>query len=394
MYFYGYFKQFADTEDKMNDNMRAKFTDKACTGGKIVKVSDAEWNLQRMLYVPGCYKEPACRASGLLDDFSRLADRYDHAYDSEISNLRDIAEEILHDNEKCFYNLPNFHRQRRKWVEFYIRIWETFDTGRPWPEYGAILVPDFEGSDLIFEFSDSSAEDWLTGFEEMLRGVREEVKQAKSDIDDYVFHTDFSGGVSSIHIEIPKKDPRDFADDEFNYEVRRLTAEIEDRVKKLRAYGLDETIIESLFQQKPELSRLVVTEDFRILLPDYNGLEIKMEPIQKAVYLLFLRHPDGIMFKYLPEFRAEFESIYMSITNREDISSIQQSIDRVLDPTNNSINEKCARIRAAFISRFDDRLAKEYYITGHAGKPKKIELYRSLVKMECRIPRQAASPRL
>ena len=177
----------------MNDNMRAKFTDKACTGGKIVKVSDAEWNLQRMLYVPGCYKEPACRASGLLDDFSRLADRYDHAYDSEISNLRDIAEEILHDNEKCFYNLPNFHRQRRKWVEFYIRIWETFDTGRPWPEYGAILVPDFEGSDLIFEFSDSSAEDWLTGFEEMLRGVREEVEQAKSDIDDYVFHTDFSG---------------------------------------------------------------------------------------------------------------------------------------------------------------------------------------------------------
>ena len=143
---------------------------------------------------------------------------------------------------------------------------------------------------------------------------------------------------------------------------------------------------ESLFQQKPELSRLVVTEDFRILLPDHNGLEIKMEPLQKAVYLLFLRHPDGIMFKCLPEFRAEFESIYMSITNREDISSIQQSIDRVLDPTNNSINEKCARIRAAFISRFDDRLAKEYYITGYAGNPKRIELDRSLVRMECIIP--------
>ena len=165
-----------------------------------------------------------------------------------------------------------------------------------------------------------------------------------------------------------------------------LTAEIQDRVKRLRAYGLKETIIESLFLQKPELSRLVVTEDFRILLPDYNGLEIKMEPLPKAVYLLFLRHPDGIMFKYLPEFRAEFESIYMSITKREDTSSIQQSIDRVLDPTDNSINEKCARIRTAFISRFDDRLAEEYYITGYAGTPKKIELDRSLVKMECSIP--------
>ncbi len=368
----------------MNDNI----TDKACTGGKIVKVSDAEWNLRRMLYVPGRYKASNNQASGLLDDFSRLADKYDYAYDSEISNLRDITEDVFHTDRKCFYNLPNLDRDRqcRKWSEFYIRIWETFDTGRPWPEYGAILVPDFEGRDLIFEFSDSSAEDWLTGFEEMLRGVREEVEQAEPDIDDYVFHTDFSGEVSSIHIEIPEKDPRDFADDEFSSEVRRLTAEIEDRVKRLRAYGLDERIIESIFMQKPQLSRLVVTEDFRILLPDYNGLEIKMEPLQKAVYLLFLRHPDGIMFKYLPEFRAEFESIYMSITNREDISSIQQSIDRVLDPTNNSINEKCARIRAAFISRFDDRLAKEYYITGYAGKPKKIELDRSLVQMDCIIP--------
>ncbi len=373
----------------MNDNMRAKFTDKACTGGRIVKVSDAEWGIRGMLYVPGRYKEPACRASGLLDDFSRLADKYDYAYDSEILNLRYIAEEILHDNEKCFYNLPNFHRQRRKWAEFYMRIWETFDTGRPWPEYGAILVPDFEESDLIFEFSNSSAEDWIAGFDEMLKEETELHSETTSRQELDVFYTCFSGENYTIDLcrrDHQKEDPQEFADKEFRSEVRRLTAEIEDRVKKLRAYGLDETIIESLFQQKPELSRLVVTEDFSILLPDYNGLEIKMEPLQKAVYLLFLRHPEGIMFKHLPGYRTEFDSIYMAITKRGDGIAIQQSIDRVLDPTNNSINEKCARIRAAFISRFDDRLAKEYYITGYAGNPKRIELDRSLVRMECIIP--------
>ncbi len=367
--------------------MRAKFTDKACIGGRIVKVEKAVWNIRGMLYVPGRYKTSNNQANDLLDDFSRLVDKYDYAYDSEILNLRYIAEEILHDNEKCFYNLPNFHRQRRKWVEFYARMWETFDTGRTWPEYGAILVPDFERRDLIFEFSNSSAEDWLTGFEEMLRGVREEVEQAKSDTYDNVFYTEFSGEVSNLNLfKKVEEGSKDFADNEFCTEVQRLTEEIEDRVKKLRAYGLEETIIESLFLQKPQLSRLVVTEDFRILLPDYNGLEIKMEPLPKAVYLLFLRHPEGIMFKYLPEFMAEFESIYMAITKRDDTSAIRQSIDRVLDPTNNSINEKCARIRAAFISRFDDRLARKYYIYGYAGKPKKIALDRSLVRMECVIP--------
>lgn len=368
--------------------MRAKFTDKACTGGRMVKVEKALWNIHGMLYVPGRYKTSNNQANGLLDDFSRLADKYDYAYDPEVLNLRDITEDVFHTDRKCFYNLPNLDsgRQCRKWSEFYIRIWETFNTGRPWPEYGAILVPDFEGRYLIFEFSNSSAEDWLTGFEEMLRGVREEVEQAKSDTYDNVFYTEFGGEVSSLRLTKEEEGSKDFADNEFCTEVQRLTEEIEDRVKKLRAYGLEETIIESIFLQKPQLSRLVVTEDFRILLPDYNGLEIKMEPLPKAVYLLFLRHPEGIMFKYLPEFMAEFESIYMAITKRDDTSAIRQSIDRVLDPTNNSINEKCARIRAAFISRFDDRLARKYYIYGYAGKPKKIALDRSLVRMECVIP--------
>lgn len=367
--------------------MRAEFTDKACIGGRIVKVEKAVWNIRGMLYVPGRYKTSNNQANGLLDDFSRLADKYDYAYDPEVLNLRDITEDVFHTDRKCFYNLPNLDsgRQCRKWSEFYIRIWETFNTGRPWPEYGAILVPDFERRYLIFEFSNSSAEDWLTGFEEMLRGVREEEEQAKSDTYDDVY-TEFSGEASYRLFKKAEEDSKDFADNEFCTEVQRLTEEIEDRVKKLRAYGLEETIIESLFLQKPQLSRLVVTEDFRILLPDYNGLEIKMEPLPKAVYLLFLCHPEGIMFKYLPEFMAELESIYMAITKRDDTSAIRQSIGRVLDPTNNSINEKCARIRAAFISRFDDRLAREYYIYGYAGKPKKIALDRSLVRMECVIP--------
>ena len=30
--------------------------------------------------------------------------------------------------------------------------------------------------------------------------------------------------------------------------------------------------------------RLVITKDYRIVLPDYNNMEIKMEPLVKAVY--------------------------------------------------------------------------------------------------------------
>ncbi len=46
------------------------------------------------------------------------------------------------------------------------------------------------------------------------------------------------------------------------------------------------------------------------------------------------------------------------------------------------LNEKCARIREAFVGQFDEHFAKNYYIDGKRGEPKKISLPRELVKWE------------
>lgn len=104
-----------------------------------------------------------------------------------------------------------------------------------------------------------------------------------------------------------------------------------------------------------------------------------MQPLPKAVYLLFLNHPEGILFKELPKYRQELTWIYQEITHRSDYESISKSLDAVLDPTNNSINEKCSRIKEAFLMLFDNSLAYNYYITGSASYPKRIILDRTLV---------------
>ena len=59
-----------------------------------------------------------------------------------------------------------------------------------------------------------------------------------------------------------------------------------------------------------------------------------------------------------------------------------QSIEDVTNPLLNSINEKCARIRGAFVGQFDDHLARHYYIDGLRGEAKKIALPRDLVVWE------------
>ena len=161
-----------------------------------------------------------------------------------------------------------------------------------------------------------------------------------------------------------------------------LMDEVRERIAKLRQRGIAEYILEQLIHPDNRLSRMVITKDWRIMLPDYNNMEIKMEPLVKAVYLLFLRHPEGIVFKQLPEYRQELTEIYSRLRPSGLSERALRSIEDVTNPMLNSINEKCARIRGAFLGQFDEYMAKSYYIDGLRGQPKKIALPRNLVTWE------------
>ncbi len=199
--------------------------------------------------------------------------------------------------------------------------------------------------------------------------------------------------VPHVNCEVHNKggsEDDDYADSQFNsqyswygYEnIEDLMEEIKERVLKLRQRGVAEHILEELIHPDDKPSRMVITKDYRILLPDFNNMEIKMEPLVKAVYLLFLNHPKGLLFKHLPDYRKELTKIYMNLRPAGLSDRAIQSIEDVTNPLLNSINEKCARIRGAFLREFDDHIARHYYIDGLRGEPKKISLDRDLVTWE------------
>lgn len=172
-------------------------------------------------------------------------------------------------------------------------------------------------------------------------------------------------------------DPKDKAD---RCSINLLADEINQRIKELRLMGVKDYVIRKLIQlPEPELSPLQITKDYRILLPDYNTMEITMPTLSKVVYFFYLRHPEGLRFKELIDYREELLEIYFRISSRKEIEKMEQSIDELVDSTRNSINEKCSRIRAAFVTRFSDDLAKNYYITIGNGNAKRITLDRNLV---------------
>ena len=136
----------------------------------------------------------------------------------------------------------------------------------------------------------------------------------------------------------------------------------------LRSIGvaaLEELRIEAARQQ---LSRLLITKDYRFILMDYKNQEVELTPVHKAVYLLFLNHPEGIEFKRLQDFRGELLEYYMATARLMDKATIESSVDMLVNPLNNSINEKCSRIKSTFLSIMDPYTANYYIVSSHTKK--------------------------
>lgn len=185
---------------------------------------------------------------------------------------------------------------------------------------------------------------------------------------------------------------RDFeqedADERFDYDIRQLLDEVREKVNMLRIRGVSDAVISRYVREQNTPSRLLITEDMRIFLPDYHDMEVKLEPLNKAVFLLFLRHEDGFRFKELSDHVRELSAIYQSIKQkRNEIDTLMNSnipipknIAEVANPLSNSINEKCTRIKEAFLLLMHEDLACHYYINGQRSEKKRIKLSRQLVE--------------
>ena len=153
-------------------------------------------------------------------------------------------------------------------------------------------------------------------------------------------------------------------------ELKRLVAQLQAEGRNdllLKAIGvplLEELRIEAA---KGKLSRLVITKDYRFLLADYQK-EVELQPVHKAVYLLFLAHPEGIEFKYLRDYREELIDYYMATAKMMDKDKIIEGVDHLVDPLDNAINEKCSRIKKVFLGLMDEYTASYYFISSHTQK--------------------------
>ena len=135
--------------------------------------------------------------------------------------------------------------------------------------------------------------------------------------------------------------------------------------------------------KQSDLSRLEIKpKTYDILLKDYD-LKLHFGAQIKALYVLFLLHPEGIRMKEIGDYKEEYKNLYFTFTNRSDIDRLRDSIEKLFDLlTPNALNVKKSQCHSELMRVIPDDNIRQYYeIEVKRGRPHKIRLNRKLVSI-------------
>ena len=135
------------------------------------------------------------------------------------------------------------------------------------------------------------------------------------------------------------------------------------------------------FKQAVELSPIHIDESNRIFLPGFENIEIKLTPLEKTLYFLYLKHPEGIAISYLTDFKEEMYSIYTKISGIDNIDEMRGRINDMANITTGSASQKISKIKSQFVKAIGEELARQYYIQGGNGEVKRVEIDRVLARI-------------
>lgn len=115
-------------------------------------------------------------------------------------------------------------------------------------------------------------------------------------------------------------------------------------------------------------SPIHVSGDMHIFLPAFNELELRMTPLARTIYILFLMHPEGIRLKEIDTYARQISEIYSMVKPGADEQIARDSINALIDPAGESLQQKLSLSRAAIRRQIlHAPTAERYLISGTPG---------------------------
>ena len=140
-----------------------------------------------------------------------------------------------------------------------------------------------------------------------------------------------------------------------------IVAQIRNLLGQLRTKGATEQDIDSLLsEQQP--GRAYINTQGMLVLPDEGGVQIRLTPMERTLYILFLRYPQGINADELWRYWNELCKIYGSQTVYDDINLIEDAVEGICDEEKVTWYTNVSRIKRKITDKLGKRAAEQYII--------------------------------
>lgn len=218
-------------------------------------------------------------------------------------------------------------------------------------------------------------------------GIKRRWKRFTEQIHDFLVEEDEDGAVLSApvshHSESarPRRDPLQEQED---HELERMERERQLALERIRhdivnyiaRYHDDpKELMAELLQGKVVVGqpgRLLVNGDMKIVLPEYDEMEIEMPAMCRTLYILFMKlrkQGGGVVLKNMDEHRDEILAIYALVKPGANEKRVKQSVENLCDPLSDSLNQTISRINRCVKNVITDAdLVKRYTVTGKKGE--------------------------
>ena len=153
-------------------------------------------------------------------------------------------------------------------------------------------------------------------------------------------------------------------------ELLMLMEKVQERLKEMECIEAAEPV------------DLFIDKRFVIRMGGADGSVLQLRPLVKTLFILFLKHPEGILLKQRDCYREEMEKIYSTINPDTDRNDVKTRIARLVDLQDNSFSEKASVLNARLEELLPEGIAGDYQIQGYNGCPRKIRLNPLLVHWE------------
>jgi len=118
-----------------------------------------------------------------------------------------------------------------------------------------------------------------------------------------------------------------------------------------------------------------------MFLTDLGDLQVNLNPKERALYLLYVRHPEGISRTNVVDYKNELKSYYKWLSNSSSSDQIKMSVDLLVDASDDNFIQVLSRIRRKFKDTVGQEQSKTYSIESYDGIYK-ITLDRELISFD------------